>query len=149
VIEQLPKSQTLTVGSTAGFEVNNVVEGATSSAKGIVASVTDATHLVVVNTVAGRSLPGGAPTPPPSLPGLIERQAGTGIPDAGGTTAFAVETLIGPTVTTAISAVADLAPAAVTDWDEQMFGPVNGYPSCVEIHRNRLCSPAFRRRRIT
>jgi hypothetical protein len=132
VIEALPKSQTLTVTSTANFAVNQVVEGATSAAKGVVAAIVDATHLTVVNTVAGRPLPGGAPTLVP--PG------GSGAPDVSATasTAFIVENLIGPTVTTAISAVVDATPAAVTDWDEQLFSNANGYPSCVEIHRSRL-----------
>ena len=130
VVEQLPKSQSLTVTSSAGFEVNNVVEGATSSAKGIVAAIPDATHVTVVNTVAGRPVPGGEPGR--SVIGGEIVQGG------GGSTAFVAETLIGPTATTTISAVADVAPAAVTDWDEQLFSPISGYPSCIEIHRNRL-----------
>lgn len=133
VIEQLPRSQTLTVTSSAGFQVNSVVEGATSSAKGIVAQVVDATHLVVVNTVAGRPVPGGIPTGTPTY-----TRDGTVVETPGSSTDFVVENLIGPTVTTAISAVATASPAAVTDWDEQMFGSVNGYPSCVDIHRGRL-----------
>jgi hypothetical protein len=39
---------------------------------------------------------------------------------------------------TAISAVAAATPAAVVDFDEQLFGPVWGYPSVVKLHRNRL-----------
>lgn len=54
-------------------------------------------------------------------------------------TPFAVEQLIGPNGKTAISAVVDTTPASVKDWQEQLFSPIYGYPSCVEIHRNRLC----------
>jgi hypothetical protein len=70
----------------------------------------------------------------------------TGIPDAThitavivqGLTPFIAETLIGPNAVTVISAVAAATPAAVTDWDEQLFSSVNGYPSCGALHRNRL-----------
>jgi hypothetical protein len=46
--------------------------------------------------------------------------------------------VIGPNAITACSAVAAATPAAVTDWDEQLFSAVNGYPSCGALHRNRL-----------
>lgn len=52
---------------------------------------------------------------------------------------FTTENLVGPNGVTAISAVSSAGTkGATTDWDEQMFGPVYGYPSCVELHRNRL-----------
>lgn len=106
VIENLPGTQTLTVSSSAGFLVGDVVEGGTSGARGQVTGVPDATHLTVV---------------------IID-----------GLTPFSTETLIGPSASTTISAVASASPAAVEDWDEQLFGPVYGYPACIEIHRNRL-----------
>jgi hypothetical protein len=70
----------------------------------------------------------------------------TGIPDAThitaviiqGLTPFEAEDLIGPNAVTAISAVANATPAAVVDWDEQLFSAVNGYPACGVLHRNRL-----------
>lgn len=53
---------------------------------------------------------------------------------------FAAETIVGPNGSTTISAVAaTVTKAAVTDWDEQLFGPVYGYPAVVALHRNRLC----------
>jgi hypothetical protein len=107
VIEGLPGTQTLTVTSSGGFLIGDVVEGGTSGARGQVTGVPDGTHLTVV-----------------IIDGLV---------------AFQAETVIGPNGSTAISAVASASPAAVADWDEQLFGPVNGYPGCVEIHRNRLC----------
>jgi len=52
---------------------------------------------------------------------------------------FTTENVVGPNGVTAISAVSSAGTkAAVTDWDEQMFGAVYGYPACVELHRNRL-----------
>lgn len=70
----------------------------------------------------------------------------TGVPDAThltvviiqGLTPFVAENLIGPNAVTAISAVANATPAAVVDWDEQLFSVVNGYPARVGLHRNRL-----------
>lgn len=128
IIETLPRTQRLTVTSSADFNVNDVVEGNTSTARGIIAAIPDGTHLDVVGTVSGRPVPGGDP-----VGAKLSTDA-----SAGTSTAFTTETLIGPTTTTTISAVADIAPAAATDWDEQLFGPVFGYPSCVEIHRGRL-----------
>lgn len=106
VIEALPGTQTLTVASTAGFAVGEVIEGETSSVKGLVTAITDSAHMTAVIVV-----------------GLIPFQA---------------ENVTGPNSKTAISAVADAAPAATTQWDEQLFGPAHGYPACVELHRNRL-----------
>lgn len=70
-----------------------------------------------------------------------------GIPDAThltvvishGLTPFQAEDIIGPNGKTAISAVATATPAAIKDWDEQLFTSIHGFPSCVELHRNRLC----------
>jgi hypothetical protein len=50
----------------------------------------------------------------------------------------AADTLVGPNAKTDISAVATTTNGAVTDWDEQMFSPVYGYPSVVRLHRSRL-----------
>jgi len=106
VIEVLPDTLDLTVTSASGFAINDVVEGATSGAKGIVTNFPGGNHLIV--TISH------------------------------GLTPFAVENLTGPNIRTAITAVAAATPAAITDWDEQLFGPVYGYPGCVELHRNRL-----------
>lgn len=108
VIENLPDTQDLTVTSSASFAVGEVVEGATSGAKGLVTSIPDATSIFVV---------------------ISE-----------GLQPFQAENLVGPNATTAIGSVASAGTkGAVKDWDEQMFGPVYGYPSCVALHRNRLC----------
>lgn len=107
VIETLPGSQTLVVGSNAGFSIGEVIEGNTSSAKGIVTDLYGSTEIVVV----------------------ISK----------GVTPFEAEDVFGPNAKTTVSSVSDAAPAATTQWDEQLFSPLRGYPSCVELHRNRLC----------
>jgi hypothetical protein len=48
------------------------------------------------------------------------------------------ETLIGPQTSTTVSGSSTTTNGAVSDWDEQMFSDVYGYPACVELHRNRL-----------
>lgn len=106
VIEGLPSTQSLTVTSSSGFLVGDVVEGGTSGAKGQVTAVPDATHVTVV---------------------IIQ-----------GLTTFQNEGLVGPNASTTITSTSVTTAAAVADWDEQVFGPVYGYPACIEIHRNRL-----------
>lgn len=107
VIETLPGSQALTVNSTSGFSVGEVVEGKTTSAKGIVTAISSGTEMVVVIS--------------------------------SGLTPFEAEDIFGPNAKATISAVASASPAATTQWDEQLFSDLRGYPSCVELHRNRLC----------
>jgi hypothetical protein len=106
VVEPLPATQTLTVGSSADFAVGEVILGDDTGAKGQVTGKADGTHLTVV---------------------IIQ-----------GLTQFTTEDVIGPNAITACSAVASATPAAVADWDEQLFSAVNGYPSCGALHRNRL-----------
>jgi hypothetical protein len=71
----------------------------------------------------------------------------TSIPDSTHITCILTDTLIafttsdviiGPNGTTANSNVATTTNGAVSDWDEQMFSAVHGYPACVALHRNRL-----------
>jgi hypothetical protein len=107
VVEVLPETYALTVGSSANFAVGEVVAGDTTGAKAIISAVPDSTHVTVI---------------------LTDRL-----------TAFdSSDKLVGPQGNTTISSVSTTTNGAVTDWDEQMFSPVYGYPSCVELHRNRL-----------
>lgn len=46
--------------------------------------------------------------------------------------------LVGPDGSTAISATASANLPALTDWDEQVFSAVRGYPGVVGLHRDRL-----------
>lgn len=105
VIETLPETRQLTVGSSVGFMASDLVEGATSGARGIITSIDSATLLTVV------------------FLNFIN---------------FATENISSARATTTVSAAALATNAGVTDWDEQMFSAVYGYPSCAELHRNRL-----------
>lgn len=107
VIEILPETYSIEVGSSTNFSIGEVVEGSQTGAKGIVTAKADGTHVTVVLT-------------------------------EGLTTFTTSDTLVGPQASTTVVAVATTTNGAVTDWDEQMFSPVYGYPSCVELHRNRL-----------
>lgn len=108
VVETLPDTQDLTVASSAHFAVGEVVAGSVTGAKGIITAIGGSTAISVVITDAL-------------------------------TTFTTADTLIGPNGTTTISDVASASTkGAVTDWDEQLFGPVYGYPGVVKLHRNRL-----------
>jgi hypothetical protein len=107
VIERLPETYDLTVGSSAIFAVGEAVEGSSTGATGIITAILDATSIVVVLT-------------------------NTHIQFATS------DTFIGPNGKTDITGSTTATNAAVTDWDEQMFSAVYGYPACVELHRNRL-----------
>lgn len=107
VIEILPETYSLTVGSSTNFSVGEVVEGSATGAKGIITAKADGTHVTVVLTET-----------------LIVFTTS--------------DTLVGPQTSSTISGVATTTNGAVTDWDEQMFSDVYGYPACVELHRNRL-----------
>lgn len=51
---------------------------------------------------------------------------------------FGSENVVGPQAVSACSSTALATNAGVTDWDEQLFSGVNGYPSCGCLHRNRM-----------
>nr|WP_211114210.1 hypothetical protein [Azospirillum rugosum] len=48
------------------------------------------------------------------------------------------EFVTGPESRAKVTAVAEVPPAASRNWDEQLYGPVHGYPAAVGLHRNRL-----------
>lgn len=50
VQELLPSTNRITVGSSAGFTVNELVTGATTGANGIIGAIPDSTHLDVIST---------------------------------------------------------------------------------------------------
>lgn len=106
VLDPLRPYQDLTVSSSAGFAVDEVVEAENTGARGVICSIPDGTSIIVA---------------------VIENL-----------TKFTAEGLIGPNITTTIASVADASPAAVNDWTEQAFSPINGYADCVVVHRSRL-----------
>lgn len=108
VIEELPDTWSITVASSVHFSVGEVVEGSVTGAKGTVSAVPDATHVEIV---------------------LLEKLI---VPTAA-------DKLVGPQDSSQVSGAAIVViKGGIADWDEQMFGPVYGYPSCAELHRNRL-----------
>lgn len=107
VIETLPETYRVTVFTSAEYSIGDIVEGATTGAKGIITGIPNGTNIDVV---------------------LLEKLI-----------AFeGTEKIVGPRASRAMSAIALTTNAAVVDWDEQMFSPIYGYPSCIELHRNRL-----------
>jgi hypothetical protein len=116
VTEELPKTQQLVMTTSMGFSVGDVVEGSVSGARGKVTAVVNSTTIQVVLIDA--------------LTAFVGLYGGA-----------AKEMVIGPTGKGEMSStgnVTDVTLAATDEWDEQVFGPVWGYPSCCEIHRARL-----------
>lgn len=108
VIEKLPETYSVTVASSANFAVGEIVEGSETGAKGVITSIPDSTHVVVVLTEGLGTFTGS-------------------------------DDLVGPNDKSRVqSSPSTTTNGAVTDWDEQMFSDVWGYPSCVELHRNRM-----------
>lgn len=106
VLDPLRPFQDLTVTSSAGFAVDEVVEGQTTGARGVICSIPDGTSIIVA---------------------VIENM-----------TKFTAEGLIGPQITTTIGSVADASTAPVSDWTEQAYSDIYGYPDAVRVHRNRI-----------
>ncbi|AWJ91411.1 hypothetical protein Sp245p_16325 (plasmid) [Azospirillum baldaniorum] len=48
------------------------------------------------------------------------------------------EYVTGPESRAKVAAVATVDPAPSRNWDEQLYGPVHGYPAAVALHRGRL-----------
>jgi hypothetical protein len=146
VLEKLPGTYDIGVLDGTGFTVGETVIGATTGAKGVISRITSNNTLSVYlrqANIVSSSGPGGATTPPEvlfvtggvPLPGFSS-------PAQASLQPFQVdEVLVGPTFTskiTAISSTPEGGLAEVTDWDEALFTPRHGFPSCVTLHRNRL-----------
>jgi hypothetical protein len=108
---ELPKTQELTVSSQQGsFFVGEVVEGDTSGAKGEIVGLSGSTVTVVLT----QSL----------------------VPFLTGSTS---DVLVGPNGSADVDSISTVSPAAWTNWQEQMFSAVRGYPQAVCLHKDRLC----------
>lgn len=148
VVERLPPTFTIGVADGTLFTVGEVVAGADSGAKGVIASIT-ANELVVYSrnaSITSSSGPGGAVDVAGLQAGLALGFPGINPFSLSGTVAqvslqaFTIgEKLVGPNSSSTIIGVVAIGPAAVTDWDEALFTDGNGWPSCVTLHRNRLC----------
>lgn len=113
VITALYPTIDVTVASTAGFQVGEVVTGDTSGAEGVISSIPDSTSLIVTLS-AGYTF-------------FVDTETIDG-PSASTTVNGT------PTATT---------PAASVIWDEQMISSVRGYPRTGCLHRNRLIMAGF------
>lgn len=98
----------ITVGSTSGFAVG---DQCTTRADSITCEVSQIVSATVVRVL----LTAGVTSPTTTS-----------------------NTLVGPSASSAISAVASATPAATTQWDEQMISAVRGYPGASVVHRERL-----------
>lgn len=113
VIRTLYPTIDVTVASSAGFQVGEVVTGDTSNVEGIVSSIPDGTSLIVI------LLTGYTPfTDTEKLNGPAASTTVSGTPSA-------------------------TTPGASVVWDEQMISSVRGYPRCGCLHRNRLFMGGF------
>lgn len=108
VIGALYPTLNVTVASSAGFSVGQVVEGDTTRVRGAVAAVPDGTHVTV-------QLLDGFTQFDPTEP-LVGPTAKSTI------SAVAVAT----------------SPAPTTEWDEPLISLARGWPGACALHRNRL-----------
>lgn len=113
VIGSLYPTLDITVGSSAGFSVGQVVQGDTTQIRGAVSAVPDGTHVTVQ-----------------LLDGFTQFDPAE--PLVGPT---AKSTISGVSVAS--------APAPTTEWDEALINEVRGYPGACALHRNRLMLGAF------
>lgn len=108
VIGVLYPTLDVTVGSSAGFNVGQVVQGDTTQIRGAVAAVPDGTH-VTVQLLDGY-------TPFDATEPLV-----------GPTAKSAISAVAAASV-----------PASTTEWDEALISAARGYPGACALHRNRL-----------
>lgn len=106
VKEQLPAAQRLTVGSTAAFQVGQIVEHSVDKTKALVFNIHSSTQVDVIPSESIQAIPASG-------------------------------NLVGPDGNSAISATASATLPALTQWDEQVFSSVRGYPGAGLIHRDR------------
>ncbi|MBI1359872.1 MAG: hypothetical protein GC155_06250 [Alphaproteobacteria bacterium] len=114
VIQPLFPTYDVTVASTSGFQVGEIVEGDTSGIQGIVAGIVSSTVMTVVMYKGYTTFTASEP--------LIGPRAATTVTSTAG---------------------ASGGPAATTVWDEAMIGPHVGYPSVNARHRNRYWLAGF------
>jgi len=113
VIKTLHPTVSVTVASSAGFQVGEVVTGDTSGVEGIISSIPGGTTLVVVLTFGYTAFTASEILNGPSASTTV---SGSPSPTTAGATVF---------------------------WDEQMISSVRGYPRTGCFHRNRLIMAGF------
>lgn len=146
VLERLPGTFDVTVEDGSGFTIDETVLGADSGAKGVISAVSGNVLTIYLRqaSITSPSGPGGATSSFDAglilgFPGVSNEFLGFGAAQPSLTPFTIGEILVGPVFTSKVTASAVAAQAAVRDWDEALFTDLNGYPSCVALHRNRLC----------
>lgn len=114
IIQTLYQTQTVTVDTTVGFEVGEIIQGRDTQSEGEIISINSGTSLTVLMQTFTPFFYDAAATP-------------TG------------EQVIGRNRTSRITAASiQTTDAAVLDWDEQAESAVRGYAATGAVHRNRL-----------
>lgn len=109
VVEPLPATQRFGFSSTEVYQVGMTVEQDTSGVKGLVVAVTSTTIDIVPNE---------------------------GVQPFEGTASYNIVSPDGAFKPTSYTGT--VTPAAVDQWDEQVFSAIHGYPGAVGLHKNRL-----------
>lgn len=114
VVQTLYPTLTVTVDTSAGFEIGEVVQGRDTQSEGEIVGIPDGTHLTVLMQTFTPFFYDAAATP-------------TG------------EQIIGANATARVTAGnTTAANAAVLDWDEQAENSVRGYATTGAVHRGRM-----------
>lgn len=116
VTQQLFPTMTVTLTSSVGYELGEIVEGKDSTAKGEVTAIPDGTHITVL------------------------MQTFTNFYYVGSTGEVIIGRNATATSTAAPSATTD---AAVLDWTEQAMSDFRGWPGAGAVHRGRLFMARF------
>lgn len=109
VIEALPATQRFGFSSTSVFQVGQTVEQDTTGVKGLVVAVTSSTVDFVPNE---------------------------GVEPFEGTATYNIVSPDGAAKPSSYTGT--VSPAAVDQWEEQVFSDLRGYPGAVAIHKDRL-----------
>ncbi len=113
VIQRLYQTMTVTVETTVGFEVGEIIEGRDTQSRGEIVAIVSDTVLTVLMQSFNPFFYDAAATP-------------------------AGEQIVGVNLTTRLTAApTQTTDAAVLDWDEQAENPVRGYAATGAVHRNR------------
>jgi hypothetical protein len=131
--EPLPGSYGVGVEDGSGFSPNDTVVGADSNAKGVIHSMGGNSLFIYLRKASITAATGPGGTTAAQVGGF------TGVATASMQKFVVGEILVGPAFTSKITSVDEIPPVPVTDWDEALISPANGYPACVALHHGRLC----------
>src|SRR4029077_8158554 len=122
--EPLPGSYGVGVEDGSGFSPNDTVVGADSNAKGVINSMGGNSLLIYLRKASITAATGPGGTTAAQVGGF------TGVATASMQKFVVGEILVGPAFTSKITSVDEIPPVPVTDWDQALISPANGYPAC-------------------